>query len=277
MLKLKRLVAVLCGLIIISSTSVSAEQSITVKLDGENVEFSDAKPVVKDNRTLIPLRGLFENMGYEITWDAKLKAATLSKDGNTITIRSNKNYITVNNIQTTIDVAAEIIDGSMMIPLRAVADATGAEVNWDSSTRTVEIITDSTINYVVNMNDYSEAYNELIEPLSLLEDVAAGLNSLNSNGSSENIASVSSQIDNAAAVITSVRNKVSKLEPTDNFAEFHNLALEAMDKQLELCDLLKSALSGRIDYAKARVDIEELLLQAQDINNRMNSISFNFG
>lgn len=276
MLKFKRLSAILCSILIFSSTATNAAQDISVKLDGNEVKFETVEPVVKDNRTLIPLRGLFENMGYTIEWEPNLKAAILSKDGNTISIRSDKKYLTVNNIQTKIDVPAQIINGSMMIPLRAVADATGAQVNWDSATKTVEIITSDRINYIVDMNDYSAAYNKLIEPLTILDDVAAGLNSLNSNQSAENTADVISQLQNAKSVIESARKNINNLEPTENFAEFHNLALEAMDKQMELCDILVSALSGKIDYAKAKVQIEELLSEAKNINSQIEKLSFLF-
>lgn len=274
--KLKRLSAVLCSILILEGTTVNGEANISVKLDGDYVQFETVKPVIKDNRTLIPLRGLFENMGYTIEWEPNLKAAVLSKDGSTISIRSDKKYITVNNIQTKIDVPAQIINGSMMIPLRAVADATGAQVNWNSVTKTAEILTSEGASYIADMNDYSKAYNEMIEPLTVLDDVAAGLNSLNSNGSPENTADVISKLQNAKIVIEGVKKNVSKLEPTEEFAQFHSLALEAMDKQTELCDMLILALNGRVDYAKAKVQIEELLSQAKDINSRIEKISFIF-
>ncbi len=277
MLKFKKVFAVLCSMLIFNITCTYAEENnILVKLDGNYVEFETVKPVIKDSRTLIPLRGLFENMGYTIDWEPNLKAAILSKSGNTISIRSNKKYITVNNIQTKIDVPAQIINGSMMIPLRAVADATGSQVNWDSATKTAEIITSDRISYIVDINDYTKAYNELIKPLEILDSVAAGLNSLNSNKSEENIENVISQLQNAKSVITSVKDDVSKLEPNENFKDMHNLSLEAMDKQLELCDVLILAVSDKIDYAKAKVEIEELLSEAKNLNSQMDKISFDF-
>ena len=45
----------------IFSTSVyTAEQKLSVSLNGENVSFSNAQPIIVNGRTLIPLRGLFE-------------------------------------------------------------------------------------------------------------------------------------------------------------------------------------------------------------------------
>lgn len=49
---------------IITSVSVFADSDINVSLNGSIIEFADQKPIIQDGRTLVPLRGVFDAMGY---------------------------------------------------------------------------------------------------------------------------------------------------------------------------------------------------------------------
>jgi alpha-tubulin suppressor-like RCC1 family protein len=69
--------------------------------------------------------------------------ATTSSDnssvqtGNLITLQIGSNILTNNGKDTTIDVPAQIINGRTMVPLRAIFEALGADVQWDGTTQTV--------------------------------------------------------------------------------------------------------------------------------------------
>ena len=84
---------------------------------------------------------MFEKLGYEVTYDANTKTATLKNDKNTVVMTSGNTYFTVNDEQVTPDVPQQIIEGSFMLPLRAVGEAVNAEVNWDNATKTASITT----------------------------------------------------------------------------------------------------------------------------------------
>ena len=119
--------------------AAGAEQKLKVDLNGEEVVFSGTQPVIVKGRTLIPLRGLFEKMGYTIGWEPATKTATLIKGSSIISMRDGHKALQVNQNSTMLDVPAQIINNSMMIPLRAISEATGAFVNWDANTKTVHI------------------------------------------------------------------------------------------------------------------------------------------
>ena len=51
--------------------------------------------------------------------------------------------ITVNNANVTLDVAPTIIDGSTLVPARAVGESFGVNVDWSSATQTVVLTTGS--------------------------------------------------------------------------------------------------------------------------------------
>ena len=124
-------------------SAVCYAQDINVSLNGNIVSFPNQQPVIVEGRTLIPLRGVFDNMGYAIDWDGETKTVTLKKDSKTLTVAIGQASIDVNGSATAIDVPAQIINGSTMLPLRAIADTTGAEVLWDAESRTATILDDS--------------------------------------------------------------------------------------------------------------------------------------
>jgi len=55
---------------------------------------------------------------------------------------------TVNETQYQLDVSTQVINGSTMLPIRAVVEAVGYEFSWDSTIQTVVIITDNLWNFV---------------------------------------------------------------------------------------------------------------------------------
>ena len=135
--------AILCAVAAAAMSTACYAQDINVSLNGNIVSFPNQQPVVVEGRTLIPLRGVFDNMGYSIDWDGETKTVTLKKNSDTLKIAIGQASIDVNGASTAIDVPAQIINGSTMLPLRAIATATGAEVLWDADSKTATILDDS--------------------------------------------------------------------------------------------------------------------------------------
>ncbi len=137
---MKKFIALFVATIIMTSQVMAA--AVSVELDGETVEFSAQQPIIQDGRTLIPLRGVFEKLGYNVEWKADTKTAVLSKGSSSVEVTAGADTMLVDKDELfTLDVPAQIINGSMMLPLRAIGEASGLEVNWDSATKTVSIST----------------------------------------------------------------------------------------------------------------------------------------
>ena len=122
-----------------------ADDDISVILNGEKVVFNDAQPMIYEERTLIPVRAVFEKGGWNVDWDSENKMAIIGNDKKVVFITINDSSMQLYDIDTdtqeviSLDVSAMIIDGSTMIPLRAVCEAMGSSVEWEGSTRTVYI------------------------------------------------------------------------------------------------------------------------------------------
>lgn len=58
------------------------EQPVRVFLRGDQVVFPDQQPVIVDGRTLVPIRGVFEEMGAQVKWESDARRVTVSWRGN---------------------------------------------------------------------------------------------------------------------------------------------------------------------------------------------------
>ncbi|MCW1309794.1 MAG: PQQ-binding-like beta-propeller repeat protein, partial [Candidatus Nanoarchaeia archaeon] len=104
----------------------------------------DSPPIIKNNRTLLPIRAVVEALNGTVSWDGTQKKVTVSLGSNTIELWIGKSSALVNGIDTPIDssnpkVVPEIINGRTMLPLRFVAESLGCDVQWDSATKTITI------------------------------------------------------------------------------------------------------------------------------------------
>ena len=102
---------------------------VTVYLNDELMTF-EKSPVIKDGRVLVPLRAIFEAMGATVAWDGNAQKAASSKNGTTVEITIGSNVLYKNGAAVALDVPAQLIDGYTMVPVRAVAEAFGADVAW---------------------------------------------------------------------------------------------------------------------------------------------------
>jgi hypothetical protein len=122
---------------------------VNVLIDGVPVIFPDQAPVIIDGRTLVPVRGVFEELGWDVDWNAETSTAQLHKNdfGIRITVGSAgfrwiHPYYTDNHYAIVLlDVPAQIINGRTMLPIRAVLEAVGYEVEWNAETHSVLIFT----------------------------------------------------------------------------------------------------------------------------------------
>ncbi len=96
-------------------------------------------PVIQDDRTLIPIRFLFEQMGATVDWNGDTRTATIAQNGRTITFSIDNTTAMVNGQPIQMDVPARIINDKTLVPLRFLSESLGYTVNWDGDNRIVTI------------------------------------------------------------------------------------------------------------------------------------------
>ena len=126
---------------VLASREDKTETAILIEIDGRRINFSDQQPVVIDDRTLVPIRGVFEQLGYTVVWDGKANTVALSNDVNYIALTIGSSTFITNQVSYGLDVPACIINGRTMLPLRAVLESIGCSVYWDEDRNTVFVHT----------------------------------------------------------------------------------------------------------------------------------------
>ena len=111
---------------------------ISVYLDNVQIEF-DVPPVIEEGRTLVPVRALTEAMGMSVKWDEATQTVTIyGEEEIKITIGSKDAYI--NGKRTYLDVPAKTVEGRTIIPLRFVAEMSGATVMFVEEENRVNVV-----------------------------------------------------------------------------------------------------------------------------------------
>lgn len=137
------LLALLC-----SAVSVSAAQEVTVLLNGEKLEF-DVPPQIIDDRTLVPLRAIFEAFGASVEWIEADQMILASYDSKLLSMVIGQQEFVLTDAATgekaviQLDVPAQIVNDRTLVPLRAIAESLSAEVNWNEADQTVSITSQS--------------------------------------------------------------------------------------------------------------------------------------
>lgn len=104
-------------------------KDIQVSLNGKEIVF-DVKPQYRNERTYVPFRKLLEALGATVTWNPDTQTATAVKDGLTLVIPLGSQEISMEGHALTMDVPVILIEDRILVPLRYVAQALGARVDW---------------------------------------------------------------------------------------------------------------------------------------------------
>jgi len=131
----KILAAIMILSIFTSVQLVASEVGVTI--DGTSVVFDGQGPTVIDGRTLVPVRGVFEQLGFDVNWNQTAQIVTLTNDNYEVIITIGSNTFTTNGEEHQLDVPAQIIDGRTLVPIRMVLVSVGFGVGWAQDTSTV--------------------------------------------------------------------------------------------------------------------------------------------
>jgi hypothetical protein len=119
-----------------TGTALSAEPKILV--NGQEA-FCSVSPRLVNNQVVVPIRDMAPNLKCSVGWDSINHRAILSGEMGQIVVAPENPSIMVNGQTHTIEPAPFIQDGHMFVPVRVMSEALGAEVSWDSSSRSVVV------------------------------------------------------------------------------------------------------------------------------------------
>lgn len=135
----------------LQGSSIAYAGSEKKEIDPDN---PDIAPILKNDRTMVPLRFIAENIGGEVSWSDETREATIIYNHQQIVIKVGESSITVDGEAKAIDSPSIISGGRVYVPLRAISEAMGKHVYDENG---LVLISD-------NENPYEE-YPEYLEEL----------------------------------------------------------------------------------------------------------------
>lgn len=115
-----------------------SEPQVFIEMNGHPL-ISDVEPIIRNDRTLVPLRIISENLGVQVQWNQKERKVSLNKDGEMTYFFIGKPHYIRAGRSFSIDTMPIIYKNRTMVPLRAIAELYGVTVDWNQNLRTVLI------------------------------------------------------------------------------------------------------------------------------------------
>ena len=99
----------------------------------------DVPPTIINDRTMVPLRAIFEALGAVVSWDGETKTI-FAVNGNTVVVMQiGQEMMYVNSERVSLDSPSVIVEDRTLVPVSAIAEAFGNNVEYDEETKTVKI------------------------------------------------------------------------------------------------------------------------------------------
>lgn len=124
-----------------------AQSGIAVRINGEPVVFREAAPAKISGSVLVPMREVFSAMRANVQYLAPSRTIIAKRGQREIQLTLGSTQGLRDGQPLTLSQPAQLLGGSTFVPLRFVADALGAKVDWNEATQTV-FITDPTLGSV---------------------------------------------------------------------------------------------------------------------------------
>ncbi|MEA3314055.1 MAG: stalk domain-containing protein [Caldisericota bacterium] len=108
-------------------------------INGKTIKL-DSPPIIIKDRTLVPLRFISEAFGAKVEWNSVFRLVFINMGEKKIIVQIGIPYASINGIKVLLDSPPLIVKDRTMVPLRFIAEALGAEVTWDKTTKSITII-----------------------------------------------------------------------------------------------------------------------------------------
>lgn len=116
------------------------EPVTSLRVNGETVNFEDAMPMVKNDRTMVPFRALLEKLGAKVEWDQNTKTVKATKDDMNIELAVGKNIAKVNGKEVKLDAPAFIENDRTYIPARFISENLGYKVKYEKISSFLNVV-----------------------------------------------------------------------------------------------------------------------------------------
>ncbi|MBQ3464172.1 MAG: hypothetical protein IJH36_13925 [Clostridia bacterium] len=112
---------------------------MTVNGVEKTIDDEGSTPIIVNERTLLPVRAVVEEMGGTVGGEADTRTAVLNYDDKEIRLVMDSKTAYLNGEAKELDTAPAIINDRTMLPIRFIAESFDFTVGWDGDTQTVTV------------------------------------------------------------------------------------------------------------------------------------------
>lgn len=104
---------------------------VLLRVNGKTYDKENCQPKIINNRTMIPCRSLFEDLGAKVSYDEAAKEVTLKSAEKEIKIIIGKDAGLINGKEVKLDSPAVIVENKTYLPVRFISEALGYKVKYE--------------------------------------------------------------------------------------------------------------------------------------------------
>lgn len=104
--------------------------NIFIDLNNEYVS-TDIQPYNDQGTILVPLNVIQKIPGITVTWNNTTKTVTVTRNAEVIKLTADQKYATIGSKKVALPVPSKLKNGRIMVPIRFIAEAADAYVEWD--------------------------------------------------------------------------------------------------------------------------------------------------
>ena len=156
--------------------AAAATVNPSVYIDGVKLNFTGQQPVIEKGRTLVPMRAIFEALGATIQYEPKTGNITATKKDSSYAVFTGDTTVSLTlgsaqaRVQSapseewaenavdktvTLDVPAQVVKGSTMVPLAFIGQALDCRVSWDQANNRISIFKPQVKEYWYQQNPWT--------------------------------------------------------------------------------------------------------------------------
>lgn len=119
-----------------TGTASAAASAIKISINDLYAD-TDVAPYITNGTTMVPLQVIQKIPGGSVQWNNSSKTVTLTRNGETITLVAGQKTAKIGNKEVKLEASSTLKQGRVMVPLRFIAESTGAYVLWNPKQRVV--------------------------------------------------------------------------------------------------------------------------------------------
>lgn len=125
-------------LVLLPNQGNAAASTSKIFMDGEELVLpSDVQVTIINKNVMIPIRVVAENLKFKVDWNQQARTVKIQQDQQTISLTVDQKQAMVADKQVTLNTAPQILNKTLVVPIRFVSEQMGLKVRWNNQDKIV--------------------------------------------------------------------------------------------------------------------------------------------